>query len=607
MANSISWFYESAADRQRTGYKDQRSSFGRYQADGTKTFNENFEEIAERYNDQYGVDVKRDFNRLISDRNLMEQYKMDLLSPVVEGFERMSPDDPHIQSVIENVNTFWDTKVKSYTESASIASFLPISTLEFPVLVKQFFSSILKDIIEVEVVKSPSITKHIRTTYMVNNQTGEELEYPKCMFDGTWQQMWEASKGHKIRDDVVPLTDGRLWKYDVISGLTDGTPGLDRLSFAFKISKVQVGGEVIPLIGNGITVEFSTNGTFVNGDLDFEYNGTHVEDTISGQVDFKNGTVTLSCANNQVTGVVFEGYLSNEKNLRSISVREKRDILRFTIEDGPRWNMPFSIEEIEDAAALLDINYYNRMVDEIVKTQEMHECMTVIKFFDDEFKKYNGVTTDTFKLESTAMTYTVDIQPPAYFSGDPFKYISRAIQFRLKAIIHQTTDMTKLDGLSFIIVGNPMATQAISEFVEWKATQGTNIGGIDVNGNYGFGTDMGANVRVVATNLYDAYTVEPADETSERELILHIYGYPTDAEHISFRHLKYTSHLLTSQSQTAYQSPAAPGGAYNIVTATSRFKDIAIQGIEARLVLLHSNLIYGKAPARPPIMGAPWD
>ena len=270
MANSISWFYESAADRQRTGYKDQRSSFGRYQADGTKTFNENFEEIAERYNDQYGVDVKRDFNRLISDRNLMEQYKMDLLGPVVEGFERMSPDDPHIQSVIENVNTFWDTKVKSYTESASIASFLPISTLEFPVLVKQFFSSILKDIIEVEVVKSPSITKHIRTTYMVNNQTGEELEYPKCMFDGTWQQMWEASKGHKIRDDVVPLTDGRLWKYDVISGLTDGTPGLDRLSFAFKISKVQVGGEVIPLIGNGITVEFSTNGTFVNGDLDFE-------------------------------------------------------------------------------------------------------------------------------------------------------------------------------------------------------------------------------------------------------------------------------------------------------------------------------------------------
>lgn len=604
--NTVGWFYESAADRKKSGYTDTTSSFGRYQKDGTKTFNEHFEELVESYQTNHGVDLKRDANRLISDKALMEQYKNDLLSPVVEAFEDMSPDDPHIQSIIENVNAFWDNKVKNYTESASIASFLPISTLEFPVLVKQFFSSILKDIIEVEVVKSPSITKHVRTTYMVNNQTGEELEYPKCMFDGTWQQMWDASKGHKIREEVVPLDNGRLWKYDIISGLTDGTPGLDRLSFAFKIIAVQVNSEVVPLIGNGITVEFSTNGTLVNGNLDFTYKGTHIEDNINGQVDFKNGTISLASTSGQVTGVVFSGYLSNEKNLRSISVREKRDILRFTIEDGPRWNMPFSIEEIEDAAALLDINYYNRMVDEIVRTQEMNECMTVIKFFDDEFKKYNGVTTDSFKLESTARTYTVDIKPPAYFAGDPFKYISRAIQFRLKAIIHQTTDMTKLDGLSFIVVGNPMATQAISEFVEWKTSQGTNIGGIDVNCSYGFGTDMGANVRVVATNLYDAYTAENMDETGKRELILHIYGYPTDAEHISFRHLTYTSHLLTSQSQTAYQSPAAPGGAYNIVTATSRFKDISVQGIEARLVLLNSELIYGAAPARPPVTGAPW-
>ena len=607
MENNISWFYESAADRQKSGYTEHASSFGRFQKDGTKTFNERFEELANSYMENQGIDIKRDTNRLLSDRALMEQYKNDLMGPVIEGFESMSPDDPHIQSLIENVNTFWDTKVKSYTESASIASFLPISTLEFPVLVKQFFSSILKDIIEVEVVKSPSITKHIRTTYMVDNQTGEEYEYPKCMFDGTWQKMWDASKGHKIREEVVPLEDGRLWKYDIISKLTDGTPGLDRLSFAFKIIAVQVNGEVVPLIGNGITVEFSTNGTLVNGNLDFNYKGTHIEDNINGQVDFHNGTISLASTSGQVTGVVFSGYLSNEKNLRSISVREKRDILRFTIEDGPRWNMPFSLEEIEDASALLDINYYNRMVDEIVRTQEMNECMTVIKFFDDEFKKYNGITTDTFKLESTAPTFVRDIKPPAYFAGDPFKYISRAIQFRLKAIIHQTTDMTKLDGLSFIIVGNPMATQAISEFVEWKTTQGTNVGGIDVNASYGFGTDMGANVRVVATNLYDAYTAEADDETGKRELILHIYGYPTDAEHISFRHLKYTSHLLTSQSQTAYQSPAAPGGAYNIVTATSRFKDIAVQGIEARLVLRNSELIYGAAPARPPIMGAPWN
>lgn len=218
----------------------------------------------------------------------------------------------------------------------------------------------------------------------------------------------------------------------------------------------------------------------------------------------------------------------------------------------------------------------------------------------------DGVQTDTWKLESLSRTFEVDLEPPQYFAGDPFKYKSTAIQYRLKAIIQQLTELTKLDDLSFIIVGNPMATQLISEFINWKQGQGTTIGGITVNGSYGFATDMGANVRVVGSNLYDAYTVDPVAKTGERELVLHIYGYPTSEDHVSFRHLKYTSHLFTSQSQTAYQSTNAPGGAFNIVTATSRFKTFSIQGISADLILLNSATVYGEAPVRPPVMGAPW-
>ena len=613
MANGrVSWFYESASERKAhndvpgTSFGTARINSNDTGSSSSKSFQESFDDLAKSYKESVGIDIKTDIKPMLSDPLFMESYKEDLLGPVFESFREANPNDPHVEATINNVSRFWDTKVKSYTESASITGFLPIATLEFPVLVKQFFSSVLKDIIEVETVKTPNIAKHIRTTYLVDNATGDEYEYPKCMFDGTWEKVWNASKGHKIREEVVPFTNGRLWKYDIIGGLTDGTPGIDKLSFQFKIIGVQVGGDKIILPGNGITVEFSTNGTLVNGDLNFDHNGTHIEDTLAGQVDFKNGTISMASSSGQVEGVVFSGYLSNEKNLRTVSVREKRDILRFTIEDGARWNMPFSIEEIEDAAALLDINYYKRMVDEITRTQDMQTCMVTIKFLNDEFAKYNGVTTDIYKLESLAQTYTVDIKPPVGFAGDPFKYISTAIQFRLKAIIHQLTEMTKLDGLSFIIVGNPMACQLISEFVNWKMEQGTSIGGIEVNGSYGFATQMGANVRVVATNLYDAYTVDPTDETNKRELVLHIYGYPTSADQISFRHLVYTSHLFTSQSQTAYQSTNAPGGAYNIVTATNRFHNLAVQGIQSDLILLNSDRVYGEAPSRPPVNGAPW-
>jgi hypothetical protein len=601
----ISYFYESASDRGRNIYETPKCSFVAQQVGTTKDINDHFNDLYEHYMETNGIDIKRDIRNMLSDRPFMEQYKSDLMEPVLEGFREMSPNDPHIEHIIENVNNFWDTKVRLYTESASMTGFLPIATLEFPVLLKQFFQTILKDIIEIETVKTPNITKHIRTTYLIDNSTGDEYEYPKCMFDGTWEKIWDASKGIKFNNNLLsPLPQ---YKFDLVNHV-GGTTGFDKLTLQCKITEIEAGGNRIPLKGNGITIEFSTGGTFVNGNLDFTDEKTNflVQDTISGRVNFEDGTVDISSANGVVTGVVFSGYLSNEKNMRTVSVREKRDILRFTIEDGARWNMPFSIEEIEDAAALLDINYYNRMVDEIVKTQEMQECMVVIKFLNDEFVKYHGLTPDIYKLESLALSYHVDLNPPANFAGDPFKYMSTAIQFKLKSIIHNITELMKMDNLSFIIVGNPMATQMISEFVNWKSQQGASIGGITVNNSYGFGTDMGANIRVVATNIYDAYTIDPTQETGKRELILHIYGYPTTPEHISYRHLKYTSHLLTSQSQTAYQSQQAPGGAYNIVTATSRFHTMAIQGIQAQLILDNSEKIYGKAPIRPPVTGAPW-
>ena len=616
MANETSWFFESAADRGvAAGYSKPHCSFGVYQKDDTKTFNERFNDLCESYK-MSNIDIKSDMSKMITDRNFMEQYKSDLIDEIASAFMESSPDDPHMQSMADTISSLWDAKVKKFTESASITGYLPISTLEFPVLVKQFYASVMKDIIDIESTKTPSITKHIRETLLVDNETGEEYEYPKCLWDGTWEKIWNAAKGHKINEQVVELTNGRLQNYDIVTNLTAGTKGIDKLSFQFKIVGVKVGDEVCRIPGNGISVEFSTNGTLINGDLKFKTpNGTEVDELIAGQVNYKEGTISLAAVNGQVTGVVFAGYLSNEKNIRNVSVRERRRLLRFNIEDGARWNMPFSIEEIEDAAALLDINYYNRMVDEIVKTQEMIESMECIKWLMDEYDKYYGIDTDVFKLESLVKQFSVDLTPPPYFAGDPFKYRSSVIQFKLKSIIHQLVNDTKLDGLSFIIVGNPMATQLITEFVNWKTVSGSNIGGISVNSSYGFATDIGANVRVVASNLYDAYSAEAVEDAagnSARELVLHIIGYPTDSEHISFKHLKYTSHLFTSQSQTAYQSTLAPAGAYNIVTATSRYKNLAVQGIQARLYMLHSAEIYGPAPANvnaageTVFNGAPW-
>ena len=618
-----SWFGE-AAGTQPANLAESRSSFAIW-ADG-KSFEEHFEELFENYKAKAGFDIKRDLGQMVGDRGFMETYKADLLEPIFEGFREISPNDPHIENHIENVNRLWDAKIRQYSESAATTAFLPIATLEFPVLTKQFFASITKDIIEVETVKTPNIVKHIKTTYLVDNQTGDMYEYPKCVFEGTWEKIWDAAKGIPFpSNEPIDITDGKGWNLNLISFATDGDPhvavdeataGADgkvnlgnRLSFNIRIEYVDWDDGTnqftrMPLRGdgrgtsnNGIIPELSNNGLLVGGNLNFKHNGILINDLISGRVDFQTGTMSVSSANGNVKAVYVSGYLSNELNERTVSVKEVRTLQKFMIEDGPRWNMPFSIEEIEDASALLDMNYYNRMVDEIVKTQDLIESQTVLRFFRDEFDRYRNTNFDIYNLESIVQEGVVDLAPPTGYAGDPFKYMANAVQFAIKGMIHKLTDAAKLDKLSFVIIGNPMATQLLSEWVTWKHQQGSSIGGIQVNDSYGFMTDMSATIRVVASNQINAYTKEVITPINggvgDRELVLRIIAYPTDPEHISFRHLKYTSHLFATPAQAAYLSANAPQGAYSIVTATSRFRDVSIQGLQCELKLINSKRIYG--------------
>ncbi|MBD5584645.1 MAG: hypothetical protein HDQ88_06140 [Clostridia bacterium] len=609
------WFNESA-NLGRGEYSRDLPMFGTITEanDDVATFEAQMEEIVESIQEAESVDIRKNPRMWIKDRAALDTYKQRLLDPIAEAFADVDGDDSHLRAISETVSQLWDTKANMMslmegTSGEELPSFLPIASLEFPVLVKQFYSSVMKDIIDIEAVNKPNIRKHVRTQYIIDNLTGEEYEYPKCFFDGTWQRISDATRGHVIREDVVPLTNDRLVDYDIVTNLTDGIPGQDKLSLNFKIIGIDIGTGPILIPGNGITFDMSNRGALYNGELDFTApDGTEVHDLISGRVDYRKNTITLSAAYGQVKGVVFSGRLSNENNVRTGSVREERRALDFKIEDGPRWHMSFTIEELEDMNALLDMNYYNRMVNEITKVQEMQETLLTMQYIYEEFDRFIGLDTDTYNLEPTMKQFKVSLQPPAGFAGDPFKYRAHAVQNAIKGLIYQMLDLTKLEDLSFVVCGNPLATQVLTEFTQWKYTPGTAIGGIKVNHSYGFITDMGATVRIVASNMYDAYTIDVDEDTGKRELVLHILAYPTTNDRITRKHLRYTSHLMKTPVDSAYVSPNLPAGAYNYVTATSRYTNISVQDIQARLIMTESeSLGYINPPAlRPPVTGAPW-
>jgi hypothetical protein len=70
--NNVSWFFESASERNNNGYQPQKSSFGAFAEDGTKSFDERFNDLYESYKEMHGIDIKRDM-KASSDKEYYRQ------------------------------------------------------------------------------------------------------------------------------------------------------------------------------------------------------------------------------------------------------------------------------------------------------------------------------------------------------------------------------------------------------------------------------------------------------------------------------------------------------------------------------------------------------
>lgn len=598
----------------------------------TDKFDENLQTAVENIQESYGVNVTRDWKKMLEDPTIMQEYKSELLDPILEEFRNYpttsNSERMHLESVAEQLECAWDEGVKSFIqESYNTATYLPLATLDFPALVKQYIKFLGKDIIPIQTASSTNIEQRIFVKYLVNNQTGEEYETPKIYFekdeDGKplWKKLWNAGKGLRFNDKVaIPLTDitsAPNKKLDVLQSKyllnendeepTDFVKTLrTRLSYDFNIQYVEVGGQKIKLPGGGVQIDIQTGGVFINNNIvdtqklpvvDPDTNlptGETVSfsDRLMGAVDFVKGTITAaSCG--EITAIYVNGYISNETNLRTIGFREHPEIRKFRIADGCRFQLPFTVEDFAEANATLNFNLYNRLVQELVTAQEMFEDESILEFLAEEFDKYSGYDSDVWGLESYVHTEYADLDPTAIspsFAGDPFEYRSNQIYNAINSVIYELCDRGKMENLGFVIYCNPKAARLLDKFVTWTVVKTTEIGGVQMNHSFGIVTDSGTPIRVVSSNRIDAYiNIEAYQEGAaegdlSREYFYNIVAYPMDNFHISYKHLRFARHLTNSPENAGYQDINNPGGQAVLITTSSQYKTIAIQGIQGRVI-----------------------
>ena len=534
--------------------------------------------------EQSRINYFMDIAAMIKNPEIMAAFKESALSSIkTESDQRRDVDRWGAYSNMYNqVSQLWDNCTADFVrESTTVGQLMPIKAIDYPVLVKQHLSLATKDILQTEVTKSPVIKKQMEQVWIVDNQTQDRWRYPQCFYNEDYKTIYAAGKGLPIKNDVVKLP---IFNYDIIGNLTDAVvPAREKFTFNLKIKAVVAGDVQIP-VNMWINVHTSQ---WMGGNIDAKYtdaegNEVEVKDMLSGNVDFISNTVTLSSASGAVTGVIFDGYLSNEKNERAVSFDYTREEREWKIEDGHRVNIPYSIEQLDDAKALLNMDLYKKTYDNMAEYLTQMEDSQVIDFLDEQFDHFTGLELDPLQWNSFVRFKDFNCDSTIQTVALQSEYIEKQLKWEIDRFIIDLTNTAKMEDLTFVIYGNPKYVSLLGKNVNWVLNQGSTTGGIKHNYSYGVMTTGNVKVQVVSALKFD--------EKHPNHQGLRIVPIALNPAQMTFKHFKYNTHILTAKD-SAYKAPDLPGGSYTNLMGVSRYTDAAVQGIQGLVTFSNAEFI----------------
>ena len=579
MNNHLSFLTESSKNFVET------PTIGGFSAGSSKnTFDAVFEQA---YHDlmEKNIDPMLDVNTIIQNQPIYESYKETLLSQLKDDCEAMADraDGTRYATLYEQTEALLDNCVADMIqESTRVGQLLPIKTVDFPVLIKQNLALATKDIIQTEVTKSPVIKKHIERRWVVDPKTGKRWEYPQCFFKDEFMEIYNAGKGLPIKDTAVDITAGKCFNYNIPAKLTDSAdPTREHITFDLKIVSANVtfddGAKDVPL---EMRINMS-DGTWLGGQI--KDKDGKIVDVITGTVDFLTNNVCLSSAAGTVNSVKFGGYLSNEANERTVTWDRTREEHEWKIEDGFRVDVPYSLEELEDTKALMDMDLYKLTYNDLSDILVQMEDSQILKYLDEQYDKYKGVELDPLGFNPFIREQEFDCDSKTQTVALQSEYIQKMLKFWIDRFVIDICDSAKIEDMTFVVYGNPRYISLLDPEVNWVVKSGDSVGGVKANYSYGIMNAAGMKIQVVSTYKYSNRDTRK----------LRFIPYPLNDSQFTFKHYKYTTHILTAQN-SGYRSSTLPGGSMTYLMGTTRNTTCTIQGIQGSMSFKNTPFILDK-------------
>ena len=614
-------------------------SFAECGSDGNDYY-ENLANLMESYEEK-DINIFTDFDKKFQyNENALRTYIRQLTESTIQDL--LDDPDGHIkyhgemiQQLIENRINMPDFKTtdkdlarhRMFENALSnVANYIPMPEIDLPVIPAHAITNLAKDIIFNEVVRTPKFNKHLYQQFVIDEVTQDEFQLDKLFYGALKdkegnvirpQDVANRGKGLPISNRPVALpTQGAAAgeEFNVIATLTDGTK-FDKLDWNFNIKGVLVG-TMPPPEADGT---FNINIDDLTGDEDYKYyplprkltfdtytgslqgdatihivdkDGTVYDDKLIGSCDYYKANLTVASAMGVVKAVVFDGRLSNEFNNRALGVLEKTRIVEYNVPQAQRYSHHITREELDDFKVFMKADLTTRVVKMIADQQDLWEDQSVLDFYDEDWRKLSTARAeaDIFNYEGFGTTYVCGLLPPANYSGNPIVFQTEVLQWYIQSAITAMSATAKMDTLSYVLMCYPTTARYLSKFVDWVNTPGTSLGGVKLNTTYGKGIVDGATVRVaVSTRLPETAPYNDPDADVRMLPFIDIKAFPTNNEHMTYKHWKYTSYVVQSPSEAGYMSPvggiANPGGNFLVITSARRYGNDSLQSLAMRIYL----------------------
>lgn len=547
------------------GYNEPRPArlVGSFVEARNEDFNNQLISINETFKGSMGIDPIEEALRVYKDDVIFEQYKEMLLGDLMDT----QFDDKYlnllpakVEQIVEN------SKAEIVQEAYGVAQLSPVVGYTLPIIKKNMLECISKDLMMTEVPDAPVIKVAFERKFL-KDKNGKKYYIPEIFYDKSYKEASEMSKGIRIFNEAVqaPLDEYPLLEASM--GVGNVRKGQDSFAYDLRISEVVFNGAEGEVVVDGLNIkpDVTNDGVFYK-----EVKNGEDKIILVGRVDFYHGTVSCNSLDGSLVSVKFDGHVSNQFNDNGLDIDRERTPQTWEIPEGEKINTALTIEKIRDMKAMANIDITPEVVNDMATSLTQFEDSQVIDFLDESLARWKGKKFEAFgynKQFVQTAEFDCNVTSGMLTQSD---YIEKELKFRFNKLVSSLKDKLITPELMFVAYGHPNNIELFNSAVRWVVDENTRVGGVQLDYKFGVMTESGNRIHFVSSL-----------KVPESEGI-RVVAYPTTANHITFKHYKYSFNIENTYRH--HQVDKVPN-----IMGTHRYLTTEMLPVQAQLRLINND------------------